>query len=200
LLPATMDDAIKVAIEENPRLKATYLGTLIAQKNVIETRANEFYPSINATAEHNLKEDVDGTIGGKEETLVKLELSYSLNLGLTGRNTLRAAKLAHTAGVSRFGEDRDLVEEKVRNAWNDLQTSKLRATQLNNQTNIASEFLDLARRERQLGNRSLIDVLAGETALINATSDAASAEVDVAQSVFRLLSAMGRLTPAALED
>jgi adhesin transport system outer membrane protein len=55
------------------------------------------------------------------------------------------------------------------------------------QANIASEFLELARRERQLGNRSLIDVLAGETALINASSDAASADTDVAIAVFALL-------------
>lgn len=193
MLPATLDDAISIAMEENPRLKATYLGTLIAAANVKETRASEFYPSIDASAERNLKRDEGGTVGGKQETLIKVELSYSLNLGMTGTNTLKAAELGQASGTKRFHEDRDLVEERVRNAWSDLETAKLRVEQLRNQTNIASEFLELARRERQLGNRSLIDVLAGETALINATSDAASAEIDVVQSVFRLLTSLGRL-------
>ena len=40
---------------------------------------------------------------------------------------------------------------------------------------IAAEFLELARKERQLGNRTLLDVLTGEAALINANSAAASA-------------------------
>ena len=51
----------------------------------------------------------------------------------------------------------------------------------------------MARRERQLGNRSLIDVLAGETALINASSDATSADTDVAIAVFTMLNVMGQL-------
>lgn len=199
LLPATVDEAIAIAFQENPRLRATHLGTLIAEQNIKETRANEFYPVLSASAERNLKRDDGGTVGGQQESLVKVELSYSLNLGMTGRNTLRAAELGHTAGLSRYSEDKALVEERVRNAWDDLETANARVNQLRNQTNIASEFLELARRERQLGNRSLIDVLAGETALINATSDAASAEVDVAQAVYRLLAAMGRLETAVFQ-
>jgi len=199
LLPQDLDSAISTALEENPQLKATYLGTMVTKQNVIETKADEFYPTISATAEKNLKRDEGGTVGGKQETLFKIEMTYSLNLGMTGTNTLRAAELTHDAGISRFKEERDLVEERVRNAWTDLETARLRFQQLNNQTDIASEFLELARRERQLGNRSLIDVLAGETALINATSDAASAEVDVLQAAYRLLSAMGRLTPDAID-
>ncbi len=194
ILPADVDQAIAIAMEENPRLKATYLGTLIAGTNVTETKANEFYPEINASAERNLKKDEGGTIGGKQETLVKVELSYSINLGMTGTNTLKAARLGEQSGIKRLQEERELVEERVRNAWSDLETAKLRVEQLRNQTNIAAEFLELARRERQLGNRSLIDVLSGETALINATSDAASAEVDLVQAVYRLLGAMGRLS------
>jgi len=46
-----------------------------------------------------------------------------------------------------------------------------------------------------LGNRSLIDVLAGETALINASSDAASADTDVAIAVFTLINVIGAITP-----
>ncbi|MEK9754532.1 MAG: TolC family protein, partial [Rhodospirillaceae bacterium] len=86
--------------------------------------------------------------------------------------------------------------EQARNAWDNLQTFQARASQLHNQANIAAEFLELARRERQLGNRSLIDVLSGETALINASSDAAAADTDVAIAVFTLLSVLGRLDPS----
>ncbi len=199
LLPRSLNEAIDIAMEENPQLKATYLGTLITKQNIIETKADEFYPTLSASAERNLKRDEGGTVGGKQETLFMVELSYSLNLGMTATNTLRASELTHDAGVNRYKEEKDLVEEKVRNAWNDLETARLRSQQLSNQTNIASEFLELARRERQLGNRSLIDVLAGETALINATSDAASAEVDVIQAAYRLLTQMGRLTTDAID-
>ncbi len=51
-----------------------------------------------------------------------------------------------------------------------------------------------------MGRRSLIDVLAGETALIYASSDAASAEVDVSIAVFTLLNVTGRLEEDALRN
>ena len=44
-----------------------------------------------------------------------------------------------------------------------------------------------------MGKRSLIDVLAGETALINANSDAISAATDVSVAGFTLLQVMGQL-------
>ena len=85
------------------------------------------------------------------------------------------------------------IEQLVRDAWANLATSKATLGFLSNQASISSEFLELARKERKLGNRSLLDVLNGETALINANSDATSAEADVAIATFTLLNAMGRL-------
>ena len=79
-----------------------------------------------------------------------------------------------------------------------MKTAKNNAELLGNQANIAAEFLEFARKERTLGRRSLLDVLSGETALINSSSDAASAEIDVAIAVFTLLDAMGELDEAAL--
>ena len=69
---------------------------------------------------------------------------------------------------------------------------------LKNQANIASEFLVFARKERKLGRRSLLDVLGGETALINASSDSASANIDIAIATIALLDTMGALTESAL--
>ena len=54
--------------------------------------------------------------------------------------------------------------------------------------------LELARRERQAGTRTLNDILRAETDLINANSDAASAEADFIIAAFTVLNSMGRLT------
>ena len=89
---------------------------------------------------------------------------------------------------------RDQIEEQARNAWSNLITAGQNAALLQNQANIAAEFLDLARKERQLGKRTLIDVLAGETNLINAQSDAISAQSDVIIAGLTLLSVMGQLS------
>ena len=88
----------------------------------------------------------------------------------------------------------------MRNSWDSLQTARATSQFLRNQANIAAEFLEVARKERKMGNRSLLDVLAGETALINAISAARSAETDIRLFAFTLLNAMGRLTLDTVTD
>jgi len=198
-LPKTLDATIQISLENNPGLKASQLDAEVLRETISRVRAEEFFPTLNASAEQKRKQDVGGTLGNENEQLFKVELTYSLNLGLTERNTLRAAKGDHLASTNRYIDARDALERAVRDQWSNLERDRLNAEFLRNQANIAAEFLELARRERQLGKRSLIDVLAGETALINANSDAAAAETDVALDVFRLINLMGRLEPEAVK-
>ena len=195
LLPKDLPGAIAVALKQNAQLRAAHTGAAVAREAVTKTRIDQFMPNFEVSAEHNLKEDYAGTLGSQQEALVKLEATYDFNLGFTAINSLKASQQSHIATVNRFGDTRDLVEEQARNAWDNLQTAQANASYLHNQADIAAEFLELARRERQLGNRSLIDVLSGETALINASSDATSADTDVAIAVFTLLNVMGQLDP-----
>ena len=199
LLPKSLNELTSLVIQGNPQLAASRISADIAREDINKTQADEFFPDLNAIAQEVRKVDEGGTSGSKMERIVKVELSYNLNLGLTAINTLRASELSHTASVSRFGDTRDLVEEAALNAWYSLQTARDNAEQLHNQADIAAEFLELARKERQLGNRSLLDVLAGETALINASSDATSADTDVTIVAFTLLSVMGKLSPNVVE-
>lgn len=192
-LPATLNEAVDVAGRENPQLKASKMSSEIARNNVAKTFSDKFAPTINLVGEHSHKNDFDGTIGTKNERMIKIEGKYSFNLGLTAINTLKASEYTLTSTENKYGDTLDNVQEQTRNSWQELDTSKKNLEFLRNESNIAAEFLELARKERALGRRSLIDVLSGETALINASSDAASAEADMAISVFKLLSAMGRL-------
>ena len=199
LLPKTVEELVQITHETNPALKSSRLLAAINRETVKETRADEFFPTLMAIAETKHKTDVGGTIGESSEQIFKLELTYSLNLGLTQINTLKAAKQDHLSLAITHADDRDAAEQDARNLWSELEKNRLNAGFLKNQANIAAEFLELARRERQLGNRSLIDVLAGETALINANSDATARETDVVISVFQIIAIMGQLETDVLK-
>jgi len=193
LLPQSLESAIEETFKSNPQIHAAELSAKIAEEAIVKTRADEFLPTLNAVAEHISKKDKGGTLGNQHENLFKIEYSHSFNLGLTAVNTLKASEQSHISSVNTYGDTRDQIEEQVRNGWDSLETARDNAGYLKNQADIASEFLELARKERKLGNRSLIDVLSGETALINASSDATSAETDVAIAVFSLLGVTGKL-------
>lgn len=197
-LPTALDEAIEAALKNNPQLHSALLGADMAREDITRSRAQGFFPTLDAVAQSKWKEDDAGTVGSEIEQIVKLELKYSFNLGGTAVNSLRAAQATHSATEKRYVDTRHQIEEQVRAAWNNLQTAQANAEFLRNQADISGEFLELARKERQLGRRSLIDVLSGETALINATSDAAAAEAEVAIAVYTVLAATGRLEIAVL--
>lgn len=192
LLPQTVNEGVGIAVRENPQLTAAESGALVTREN-LKTAASLFLPRIDAIAQSVYKEDSGGAVGHQQEMVGKLTLSFPFNLGFTAMNTLNAAENDTSAVDQRLIEARRVVEEQVRNSWQNMLTARENSRLLRNQANIAAEFLELARKERQLGNRSLLDVLAGETALINANSDATSAETDVAIATYTLLQAMGRL-------
>lgn len=195
LLPKSLDETVELALEGNPQLEAARLSADIAREDIRKTRADGFAPVFEGSVENNFKEDNGGTLGSQQERLIKLEATYSFNLGATAINTLKASKQTYIATTNRYGDTKDQIEEQARNAWDNLEIARINAEHLHNQANIAAEFLELARRERQLGNRSLIDVLAGETSLINASSDAAAADTNVAIAVYTLLNVLGSLAP-----
>ena len=199
LVPKSLDEVIKIVHENNPGLRAARLDADILRETISQVRADDVFPTLNATAEEKRKQDVGGTLGSQNEQIIKVQLTYSLSLGLTERNTLRAAKGDHLGSLNRYIDNRDAIERATRDQWSNLERDRLNAEFLKNQANIAAEFLELARRERQLGKRSLIDVLAGETALINANADATAAETDVALDLFRLINLMGQLEPEVVK-
>ncbi|MEQ8194558.1 MAG: TolC family outer membrane protein [Rhodospirillales bacterium] len=192
-VPPRLDDAIEIALDNNPQLLAAHYASQIAKEDVNVTRASQFFPRFQAVAQSKFSKDVGGVLGGEQDFLGMVQFIYPFNLGFTAVNSLRASKEGVRSATGRFVDAKGKVEQQVRNAWDNLQTARENATLLRNQANIAAEFLELARKERKLGKRSLLDVLNGETNLVNAESDAASAERDVDIAVFTLLAVMGRL-------
>lgn len=192
-IPTSLTQAVDIALETNPALKNAILAADIATEDVRIARADNFFPRIEASGERKFKKNVGGTIGSEQETLAKVEMTLDFNLGFTAINTLKASKSDLSASTFTAADTRRNIEEQVRNAWQQLDTARRTASHLNNQANIAAAFLELARNERQLGRRSLIDVLSGETNLINSKSDALSAETDVIIAAYGLLAATGQL-------
>ena len=92
-----------------------------------------------------------------------------------------------------------MIDEAVSNAFVAYRQAGINAELLAEQSELSGAFLELARKERTLGKRSLIEILAGETAEINAKSDAAEARGSIASTSLVLLSAMGILEARHLE-
>nr|WP_295826718.1 TolC family protein [uncultured Azospirillum sp.] len=198
-LPASMDAAVEEARRHNPRLQELALTTAAAEEAVTSVRGRSLYPRVEGYVERNIKRDVAGQPGRQNELLFKLQVTFSLNTGLTAINSVRLAEADLRAADANWADQERTVLETVRNSWNRLESARSQVKLLNDQASLAAGFLDVARAERELGSRSLIDILSGETTLINARSDAAAAETELVLAGYRLLAAMGRLSAADIQ-
>ena len=198
-LPASMDAAVEEARRHNPRLQELALTTAAAEEAVTSVRGRSLYPRVEGFVERNVKRDVAGQPGRQNELLFKLQVTFSLNTGLTAINSVRLAEADLRAADASWADQERTVLETVRNSWNRLESARSQVRLLNDQASLAAGFLDVARAERELGSRALIDILSGETTLINARSDAAAAETELVLAGYRLLAAMGRLSAADIQ-
>ena len=148
---------------------------------------------------HSEKQDFGGVVGFKRETSAKLDFAYPLNLSLSEYAGKDAAVESYLATSTRIRDQEDMIKQMLRTTWDGLITAQQNAQFLTNQARISGEFLELARQERQAGNRTLLDVLGGETALINAQADAIAAKIEVLINSYTLLSLMGGLSIESIE-
>lgn len=193
MVPGTLEDAIAVAKDENPAILVAK-SMAAATQGVVDTARSSFYPSFNAFWEWWRKENDGGAIDTvKWEQRLGIEFAYNIWNGGGDEAALRASKLDHSAAINTSKDVERTIEEQVRVAWQNLITARAKAEWYRNQANISSEFLELARKERKLGNRSLLDVLQAEVGLNTAQSGALAAEIDQMVQAYTLLHAMGRL-------
>ena len=197
-LPASAEVAQKAAVESNPVVRNASLSVESAREGVRAARAESFFPKIEAIFDDKAKNDVLGTVGHKNETLLKAQLTWNFNLGFTGVNSVRASDHAAAAARYRLTDTEKNAREQASVAWQNLAVARLTVSAFERQVEATRSFLDLARKERQLGKRSLIDLLNGETVLLNAQSDLVSTQLDELLAGYSLLQSVGRLDEAAV--
>lgn len=198
LLPAELDEAVSIALENNRELLMAQKDVTAAEQGVKIARA-EFFPTINAFAEVNRRENDLGITGARVENREGVEASWTLfDGGANYAGFRRAQALAKQAEYERADLART-VEEQIRVAWENLKTFRSNADYLKNQSDILAEFLELARKERTMGERSLLDVLTAEVNHINASSQAVTAEYDTMAAAYNILYITGRLQLSAFE-
>lgn len=200
-LPHSLEDALATASENNQQIKiGSYRSQAILQR-ITGTRSREFMPRIQLVAELNKRSNWDSTLDGSkvDDQKVMVQLTYDFSLGRAGNSAVESVRHDYDASVAREADVRKLVDEQVAIAWRNLQVARQNKETLSNQVRIAAKFFELSKAERQLGRRSLLDLLSAEVTLINALSDLMATEADGAIAGLTLLQSIGRLKLDSVE-
>ncbi len=192
-LPKSLDMALDEANANSLQIKLGKFRSEALMARMASVRAREYAPRLQLLAESRRATAFDGVMGTVKDDRAQIQLNYPLNLGMAGSYAVSGAQYDISASMAREDETRNLVREQVAISWRNLQTAQDNQLNLQNQVRLAQEFLNIAREERTVGKRSLLDVLSAETNLLNAQSDLVSTDFDVISASYTLMQAMGRL-------
>ncbi|WP_417224515.1 TolC family protein [Amphritea sp.] len=193
LLPASLSEVEQRVQEASPDVLAAQARHQVARASLHATSKSEYMPRVDLSLSHARYDDRDGTEGYRDDSLATLNFRWSFDSGSKASHLVTAANAQALSESEKANYVLVQSVEEARNAWNSWGMSRDRTRYLLNQVEISKLFLKLALKERGYGRRSLLDILNAATALINAESAAAEAELDETLAAFRLLRASGRL-------
>ena len=157
-----------------------------------------YFPKIDLVALGNREDDVDSVRGVRREWSVLLKASWELFSGFGTMASVKAASHEKAAARDTYQYNRRKVGEELRITWEQLQTARERVKLLSNAAVIAEEVFEARKRLRDSGKETAINVLDAQTELFSARMNAIAAEFDTEVAAFRVLFAMGMLTPETL--
>lgn len=196
-LPESLAAAESLASSNAPAVIAASANLNAAKEELDSTKAT-YYPSFDLVGEAEYRSDAQAVIGEVTENRVFLRMQYDFDLGLTRRGQVGAARANQIAANNEKINQERVAIEAVRSAWTRYQTALINFQISEQQLQSATEFLQLAVRERELGKRTLRDILNGELVRLNAKTRLAGARTELTTTAFDILRATGQLSLEAI--
>lgn len=197
LLPPTLEEAESIVLSENPILSNSSREIDLSRERK-RTAQSPYYPEVDLVGQYNYEQDDQGVIGSRRDYVVKVEARWNLFNGLSTRADVADATFRSMAAVDNNAFVNRKVIEDVRLSWDQLDTVRARVELLENAVNIAEEVYVARGKRRQAGQETLLDLLDAENEVFIAQISAADAAFDARIAVYRMLFAIGRMTPGSI--
>ncbi|WP_159728099.1 TolC family outer membrane protein [Methylosinus sp. Ce-a6] len=200
LLPKSVDQAIAVAIVEHPGVVAAQHQVDVAA-SAVKVAEGALLPTLSVGAQ--LSQQYDSFLGSPATRQFSAAATGRLDVpiyqGGAEYASIRQAK--EQLGQARFNADvqRDSVRASVMSSYAQLETA--RASIVSGQAAVKAAELALrgVREEAQVGQRTTLDVLNAQYALLNARVALIIAQRDRVVASYAALGSIGRLSAASLQ-
>ncbi len=198
-LPKTRIRAMQFALENNPSLMVSRFNIQSAQKRYKQTRAN-YYPSVDIEASQSYSNNWQTSTAPDDRFEVMLNVSYNLYNG--GSDSAKKQKNISLIN-QEMDKQRELKRELIHSmgvSWSAYEITEVQLDDLYKFESFSFSTLELYQEEYELGQRSLLDLLAAQNDYFNAQTQIINAEYNRLFAQYRILDAMGVLVLALLGD
>jgi outer membrane protein len=197
LAPRTLNAAVATGIAENPVVTAALYGVDVAQLQV-KIAEGALWPTVGLQG--SVQQQTYSNILTPNLVLgtVMLNLTMPIYQGGAEYSAIRLNKESEGQQRLNVEQVRDQTQANVIQAWGQLQAAKAQVEAAIRQNDAAARALEGVRNEAQVGQRTTLDVLNAEQALVNARISLIVAQHDRVVASYSLVSAVGRLSAQEL--
>jgi len=207
LLPGGLDQAITIALSEHPAIAAR-LHQVDAAAFTVKSAEGTLLPNLSASAGvTTTRTDTWGGVGptaggGSDGTQNSATVGLNLTIPIYqgGEASARVRQSKESLGMARIQVDvaRDQVRQAITSAWTQYQAAQEAVAANREQVNAAQLALSGVIEERDVGQRTTLDVLNAQADVIDARVDLVNAQHTVVVASYAIASALGRLSPSRL--
>jgi outer membrane protein len=195
--PSTLVAAIDLGAAQNPSVTAAMYGVDVAELQV-KIAEGVLWPTLTAQASIQQQYNANITTPRVFTDSAVVNLSVPIYQGGGEYATIRQNKEAVGQQLLNVDQVRDQIRANVVQAWGQLQASKAQVAAAERQGNASERALNGVRDEAQVGQRTTLDVLNAQQALVNARVSLIAAQHDRIVASYNLLSAVGQLSAQVL--
>ncbi|CCV14352.1 TolC family outer membrane protein [Mesorhizobium sp. STM 4661] len=203
LLPRSLEAAIGIAANEHPAILATQ-HLVDAAAFSVKSAEGALLPQLSASAgvSSAYRNTVPGLTATQDGTTNSASVGATLTIPIYsgGRTSAIVRQNKESLSQARIEVDvnRDQVRQAVASAWTQY-TAAQQSVAANRQVIDAAQLaLNGVIEERNVGQRTTLDVLNAQATVITAKINQASSERDVVVASYAILSAIGRLSTERL--
>ncbi len=196
-LPASLKEAVDLALDQNPTLRAANHAARAADHGIDLVRG-ELYPtvSLNGSASRGWDQSSQGSFSENMEVVAAV--TVPIYQAGAEYSRLREQKLVAGQRKIEVDEARRQAVTNVTQAWENLTAARARVKSYGSQIDAAQLALEGVRREAEVGSRTILDVLDSEQELLSARVNLVGAQRDEVVTALQLKSALGQMTAQGL--
>ena len=196
-LPETLRDAADASLVENPNVTAAMFGIDVSFLNV---RINEgaLFPTV--TLQASVQKAWQQTITQTRQFTASAvaQVSVPIYQGGAEYSLIRQSKETQEQQRLNLEQVRDQTRADLVTAWGQLLAGKAQIASSQSQVDASEVALLGTRQEASVGQRTVLDVLNAQQAVVNARVALVTAQHDRVVASYAVLSAIGRLSPQVL--
>jgi outer membrane protein len=196
-LPGTLPSAVDLGLTENPNVTAAMFGIDVSY---LQVKVNEgaLLPTVTLQASVQQAYESTKTVYRSFGASTIAQLSVPIYQGGAEYSLIRQSKETLAQQRLVLEQTRDQTRANVVTAWGQLVAGKAQVQSAQSQVTASEIALNGVREEAKAGQRTTLDVLNAQQALVNARVALVTAQHDRVVASYSVLNSVGRLSPIVL--